>query len=277
MNRNRIIIRTALPVILWVWAINCPLPKDTQACTLFGAAGSAVEGGGVLVGKTRDLPEAAEQVLIKETPVSGFAYLGVASRKSSRITAGVNAKGLVVLNASASSVANRPRSHLRIEKVLGRAASVEEGLKIFREEGMRSPIHYLLADPQHLALLEVYNPERFETQKISNGILVHTNHYLFPSMIGLNGKTGKSSATRLTRIQSLMNGHPFTASQLLSFAKDHLNGPGDFSICRHRSPPANSGGITVSAIVVHLENGKPPAIWYRLGHPCKGPFKKAFF
>jgi len=277
MNRTRILLRGALPVVLLAWVFSFPLPKNIQACTLFGAAGSAVEGGGVLVGKTRDLPAEAEQILIRETTASGYAYLGIASKKNSRITAGGNEKGLVILNASASSVAPRPRSHLPIENVLGRAASVEEALIIFREEGMRSPIHYLLADPRHLALLEVFNAERFETQKASDGILVHTNHYIFPSLSGLNGKAGKSSAARLSRIQYLMNGPPFTASQFLSFAQDHLNGPGDLSICRHRSPPARSSGITVSAIVFLLQRGKPPQIWYRLGQPCEGPFKKAFF
>ena len=68
-----------------------------------------------------------------------------------------------------------------------------------------------------------------------------------------------------------------TLSQFLSFAQDHLNAPGDLSICRHRSPPARSSGITVSAIVFLLQRGKPPQIWYRLGQPCEGPFKKAFF
>lgn len=34
MNRKRIILRAALPVVLWAWAFNFPLHKNIQACTL---------------------------------------------------------------------------------------------------------------------------------------------------------------------------------------------------------------------------------------------------
>ena len=114
------------------------------------------------LGKNRDLAPEEEQALVRKTPRLGPAFVGIISRKSGRITAGVNDKGLVVVNASASSVEDRTRNHIRLEKILSQAGSVEGALRLFRQEGMKSPIHYLLADPHHLALLEVFSPDRHE-------------------------------------------------------------------------------------------------------------------
>jgi len=253
------------------------LGQDILACTLFAAAGSSVQGGGVLVGKTRDLGQGEEQVLIKEIPPVGIAFLGIASRKNGRMTAGVNEKGLVIVNAAASIVPHRSRRHLRLEKIFSRAASVEEALKIFRQEGMQSPIHYLLADPNNLILLEVYSPERFETRRISEGVLVHTNHFFLPGMKNMNGKIPKSSNTRLNRIHSLMQHQPFTISKFISFSQDHENGPGNLSICRHRPPEQKSGWLTVAALVMGLQERTSPEVWFRLGQPCEGDFQKASF
>ena len=273
MKPNRIIF--LIPILICELAFS--RGQDILACTLFGAAGNSVSGGGVLIGKTRDLGRREEQVFIKETPSVGIAFLGIASRKSGRMTAGVNEKGLVVVNAAASSVPQRSRRHLRLEKIFSRAASVEEALKIFRQEGVQSPIHYLLADPKNLILLEVYSPERFEIRRISEGVLIHTNHYFLPEMKARNGKIPESSHTRLNRIHALMQHQPFTIPKFISFSQDHENGPGNLSICRHRPPGKNSGWLTVSALVIGLEEGTSPQVWFRLGQPCAGDFQKASF
>jgi len=273
MTRKRVVsVAILLPLFSFLLGVGTGL-----ACTLYGAIGAAVEGGGVLLGKTRDLAQEEEQVLVRETPRSGPAFLGIASRKSGRITAGINDKGLVVVNASASSVENRPRNHILLEKVFSQAGSVEGALRLLRQEGMKSPIHYLLADPHHLALLEVFSPERHEIQVTSDGVLIHTNHYLLPSMGPFNGNPGESSPRRLERIRKLTNSPPFSPDRFMDFARDHENGPGGNSICRHHLPGKKSGRITVSALVVRLDPNKSPEVWVRLGHPCEGNFEKISF
>ena len=43
------------------------LPSKGISCTLFGAIGNSVEGGGVLIGKTRDRPQCT--IYLKRTPL----------------------------------------------------------------------------------------------------------------------------------------------------------------------------------------------------------------
>src|SRR4030042_905555 len=97
MKPRRIIFLIAFLICSLAFSLG----QDILACTLFAAAGSSVQGGGVLVGKTRDLGQGEEQVLIKEIPPVGIAFLGIASRKNGRMTAGVNEKGLVIAHAAA--------------------------------------------------------------------------------------------------------------------------------------------------------------------------------
>jgi isopenicillin-N N-acyltransferase like protein len=273
MTRNRVI-----PLLVLLANLTFLSTAGTGlACTLYGAIGPAVEGGGVLLGKNRDLAQEEEQVLVRETPRTGLAFLGIASRKSGRITAGINDKGLVVVNSSASSVEDRTRNHIRLEKIFSQAGSVEGALRLLRQEGMKSPIHYLLADPRHLALLEVFSPERHEIKVTSDGILIHTNHYLLPSMGPFNGNPGESSPLRLERIRKLTNSPPLSPDRFMDFSRDHENGPGGNSICRHHLPGKKSGRVTVSALVVRLDPNRSPEIWVRLGHPCKGNFEKISF
>ena len=65
MTRNRVlpfVVLLSLPGFFW------SLGSAGLACTLYGAIGAAVEGGGVLVGKNRDLAQEEEQVLVREAP-----------------------------------------------------------------------------------------------------------------------------------------------------------------------------------------------------------------
>lgn len=252
-------------------------PEGGRACTLYGAAGSAVEGGGVLLGKIRDLDRNEEQFLRRDHPPSGIPYLGLASRKDRRVIAGVNARGLAIVNAAAASIRHRTHTHLPIEEVLGRAANIAGAIEILRREGMRSPMFYMLADLRSLALLEAYDRKRSAVREVQDGILIHANHYDLPSMAELNRDPFPSSAARLARIRSLTARPPFTPAQFVAFSQDHTNGPGRSSLCRHSPAAAVKAHRSVSAIIFRVREQNPPEIWLRVGQPCSGPFEKIPF
>ena len=96
---------SAIKVIFLLTGLFCLWPTfEVFPCTLFGAVGNSVEGGGVLIGKTRDRQENSEQTFIEVVPKGGYRYRGISVKSVKRVTSGINEKGLVVVSAAASNV-----------------------------------------------------------------------------------------------------------------------------------------------------------------------------
>ena len=83
---------------------------EAHACTLWAAAGSRVKGGGVIIAKNRDMPPDHRQELRLVKPPGGFRYLGLVAvdRDDASVKAGVNEKGLVIVDAAASWIVRLP-------------------------------------------------------------------------------------------------------------------------------------------------------------------------
>ena len=77
--------------ISFLWSPTKGIP-----CTLFGGIENSVEGGGVLIGKTRDRPKTLEQIFIEVTTKGGYRYRGISTKGKTIVTSGINEKGLVV-------------------------------------------------------------------------------------------------------------------------------------------------------------------------------------
>ncbi|MCF0254500.1 MAG: hypothetical protein HUK26_09225, partial [Duodenibacillus sp.] len=94
------------PATLALAAAAILAASSAPACTLFAAAGGAVEGGGVLVAKTRDFTVATtRQSLQAVRPERGHAYWGMftgGKRKSFNI--GLNDAGLVAAQSTAGTI-----------------------------------------------------------------------------------------------------------------------------------------------------------------------------
>lgn len=240
-------------------------------CTLFGAIGDSVDGGGVLIGKTRDRPNKLEQAFIEVSPSGGFRYRGIAAMATKRVTSGINEKGLVVVNAAASSLEKEDKI-TSVGKILSRASAVDEVIALVKKGEVQGPIFYLVGDIQKLALIEVIDDQRFAIQVKENGVLYHTNHFVLKGMEKFNRKIGTSSQARLNRIGKLLSDGSVTKDKFIAFAQDHFNGPGDNSICRHFEAGIRSRERTVSAAVYDLPKEAPPEIWVSLGQPCQSIF-----
>jgi len=103
LELNIIIISLISLSFLW-------LPSKGISCTLFGAIGDGVEGGGVLIGKTRDRPRSLEQAFTEVLPKSGYGYRGISLKGLRNVTSGMNEKRLVVVSAAASNVEREDNS-----------------------------------------------------------------------------------------------------------------------------------------------------------------------
>ena len=247
---------------------NAALP-----CTLFGAIGDSVQGGGVLIGKTRDRAENSEQAFVEVVPKGGYRYRGISMRGVERVTSGINEKGLVVVSAAASSVEKEGKV-TTVGKILSKASSVDEVMAMVRKGEILGPVYYLAGDIHKIALFEVIDRHRYDSLVKEDGILCHTNHFVLKDMRDLNRKIGVSSQARLNRIERLLADGPLTKERFVTITKDHFNGPGDNSICRHFEREVRGSERTVSSAVYTLRKGEPPEIWVSLGQPCQSIFEK---
>ncbi|OHX17329.1 carcinine hydrolase/isopenicillin-N N-acyltransferase family protein [Chromobacterium sphagni] len=207
------------------------------ACTLWGAAGSASAGGeGTLLAKNRDWKPDHQQSLRLVHPASGFAYLGLFADGSRvpGIKAGVNQQGLSVVSASASSLPREARAgeageHGVMRQLLRRYATLEavaaDAGKLF---GHARPVFLQLADPTGLMLVEVGQHGRYRLQREANGVLTHTNHYRDAGLLDQPQSIGRSSASRLSRIDSLLSAQPsHTRAEFSAISQDRHDGPDD--------------------------------------------------
>ena len=247
--------------------------REASPCTLFGAIGDSVRGGGVLIGKTRDRAEKSEQAFVEVVPKGGYRYRGISMRGVKRVTSGINEKGLVVVSAAASSVEKEGKV-TTVGKILSKASSVDEVMAMVRKGEIQGPIYYLAGDIHKIALLEVIDRHRYDSLVKEDGVLCHTNHFILKEVRDFNRKIGASSQARLNRIEELLKGGPFTKEQFVAFSRDHFNGPGNSSICRHFEKGVRGSERTVSAAVYTLRKGEAPEIWVSPGQPCQALFEK---
>ena len=252
------------------------LPSKGISCTLFGAIGNSVEGGGALIGKTRDRPQGLGQVFIEVLPKSGYRYRGISLKGVRNVTSGMNERGLVIVSAAASNVEKEDRI-TTVGRILSKASSVDEVIAFVQKGEIKGPIHYLVGDIHKIALLEVVDNNRYEFLVKETGVLCHTNHFILKDMKEFNRKIGVSSQARLNRVEKLISDGPFTKDKFIAFTQDHLNGPGNNSICRHFQAGVRPSEQTVSAAVYYLPKEDAPEIWVSLGQPCQSIFSSQPF
>jgi len=248
-------------------------PYGALPCTLFGAIGDSVDGGGVLIGKTRDRPNKLEQAFIEVSPSAGFRYRGIAAMGTKTVTSGINEKGVVVVNAMASSLGKEDKI-TSVGRILSRVSAVDEVVALVKKGEVHGPVFYLAGDSHQLALIEVIDGRRHAIQVKKDGILYHTNHFVLKDMEKLNQKIGTSSQARLNRIGKLLSDGSVTKDKFITFVQDHYNGPGNNSICRHFEAEVRSSEQTVSAAVYYLPKAALPEIWVSLGQPCQSVFER---
>jgi hypothetical protein len=256
----------------WIAALLCFLAfQPSEACTLWGAAGDAVAGGGALVAKNRDWTPDHRQELVVLRPPDGYrsvALMAVGNDEPG-VKAGVNEKGLVIVSATAGQFPSADRKKIQQKKWLMRhflatCASVEDVLK--QIELMRRPVFYLVGDRTELAVIEVApGGRRSVTRKVS-GTLHHTNHYCTSEPPDLNRKPGASSRQRYARIEELLKitEKPFDLDGFIHFSADRNAGP-DNSIWRTGSDPA--GQRTLATWLVSVPPSGSPQLYLKTADP----------
>lgn len=245
------------------------LGEKGQACTLWAANGFAVEDGGSLIIKNRDwAPE--KQVVQLIAPSDGYRYIGLFTKTGHTpgLKAGINEKGLVVINASASSIPRAERDKLPhrpiLRYILNKYDSVDEVLA--QTDLFLGPEFLMIADSQKIAVIEVGLDGKYSVEVRTNGSIYHTNHYVQSGMEDYNELIGASSKQRYQRIGELFDQtpSPYTLETFLNFSSDQNDGP-DNSVFRTGSDPQKERTVAVWA--VSLPVNQSPHLYIKLLNP----------
>lgn len=246
--------------------------SGTQACTLWGATGDAVLGGGSLIAKNRDWSPNHDQEIKVFRPSKGYKYVALyvpnGFDTSPGVRGGVNEKGFAVVNATASSIhtssrRRMPHTYGVERKLLQECASVDEALQKIKT--FIGPRFLLLADKQKIAVVEM-GPKKQVVKIKTTGILYHTNHYIEPTLNGNNDYIGSSSQARYRRISQLLNNHsvPFTLDNFINISQDQHDGADD-SIFRTGSDPLKTR--TLSVLIIHIPPQGSPQLYAQILNP----------
>lgn len=241
------------------------LPWQAKACTLFAAQGSAVEGGGAIIVKNRDEHPMYQEMRYHQGHV--YRYYGIygGNEDHMSLTGGVNEAGFAVFSAVAEPIPKDVRlaygKRGTLAALLGNCSSVKEALEM--KDYFKSPGFFLMADAHEIAYVEIGEDGIWDVRTEENGTLAHTNHFLLPDLTQFNHKIGRSSSTRLHRIDELLSEPhaPYTLDDMIAFSEDEHDGPND-SIWRTGS--RKDGVQTLATIGVWLHDDAKPDIYVKI-------------
>lgn len=267
-----------LKILFLLLAAGClGLNSSAFACTLFSATGDSVVGGGSLIVKNRDFkPEPQMLKVVREDGNAFYGLYAMTAPNKWALKGGVNAKGLVVVSATASSIPKEQKQGMPtkayIKGTLKNCSSVAEALS--NRANFVSPLFLMLADKNEIAYVEVAGPGVINVERRTNGCLTHTNHYLADEFSYLNGKSVVSSHARYARINDLVNAGngPFTLDDFIRISQDQNDGP-DNSIWRVGSTPTISQTLASFAVQLLPENGFKVWVKYRSEPNLRGQEK----
>ncbi|GAB3677628.1 C45 family autoproteolytic acyltransferase/hydolase [Halopiger thermotolerans] len=255
--------------------------KNPRGCTNALVAEPAVadgaDAGGPLVLKNRDIAGRGlrPKSIVEQPPIDDYhGILTIDTCGTISLFKGVNDRGLVAANTYIDSERDDvdPEDQLRngtvIRMLLEECATVEEArakLDSFPTKRLMGQTLFL-ADGTDAVLLEVDpNAERIAADE--SPIVTRTNHFVISE-----STEAESSTKRRRRVLELLEDlEPLTRDDLWQIARDHANGPGDDSICRHPEPEAGEyavGQLTTASTAVF--EGGAPTIEVAMGNPCEG-------
>ena len=244
--------------------------SSARACTIWAATGEQVKDKGSIVAKNRDNLSSLYTALRFVSPEKGFSFFGIFDIEADGyVTAGINEKGLVVVNASANSVPRKKR-HVATEdlteRILTSFDSVNAVLSV-KEFFLNShPAIYIIGDASKIASVEVAPGGKTSVAIKENGILAFTNHYTDTDLLGANERSSRSSFARLKRINYLIGRHtsPFTLDDFIAFSNDR-NGGSEGALWTARTP---TGKIrTLASWIVYLPANGFPELYVKLANP----------
>jgi isopenicillin-N N-acyltransferase-like protein len=250
-------------------------------CTAFAVVPERAADRHTLVGQNWDwLVHAEDTVVVLEAQQDeGPDYVTVVEAGLLAKT-GMNSSGIgLVTNALVSdSDVGAPGIpyHLALRAILD-AENISDAYAALQGGYRSSSANYLVAHVDGLAVDIEGAPGDFDELYLtfpSEGVLVHTNHFLSPRFSGRDVSLWvmPDSPFRLARIETAVAAHGALSLDTFRLAlADHANHPS--GVCCH--PDARFArldqGTTVASVLMDLDT---KTMWVADGHPCTTPYRE---
>ncbi|RQH00860.1 C45 family autoproteolytic acyltransferase/hydolase [Natrarchaeobius oligotrophus] len=256
--------------------------KNPKGCTNALVSDPMVDidgdADGPLVLKNRDIAGRGvrPKSIVEQPPIDDYhGFLTIDTCGTISIFKGVNDRGLVAANTYIDSERDDvdPEEQLRngtvIRILLEECASVGEARTALESYPVRRLMGQtlFLADGTDAVLLEI-DPVEERIDVDDEPVVIRTNHF-----VNAHSTETESSTLRRDRaIDVLEESDRLDREDLWALARDHENGPGDDSICRHPEPeteqPHAFGQLTTASAAVF--EGGSPTVEVAIGNPCEG-------
>ncbi len=230
--------------------------------------------------KNRDL---IETVKMDSPEIRKGKYKYVAfPRPKGGIWFGVNEKGIALTASDAHTIRKYPEQKdagdkitAIYEDILATASTLKEAEKImvnFFKKQIKVPDMLIIADSKKATAYE-YTPEKQAIQRKTSCAMLRANSFLV--LEGASDRIKDSSShLRYERAEHLLSGK-ITLAHIKKTLRDHQNGPGENSICRHAK---KSGEYTTQYSAIAEIKNKTINIHYIANkNPCAGAYKKMKF
>jgi len=249
---------------------------EDEGCTNVLVPSNRSQSESPLILKNRDIKGRGlrPQVLLEQPAVDEqHGFITVTSAGVPQIYQGINSAGLAVVNtyvdASEEDLSRSEyvRNGIVVRRLLEECATVAEARTVIDTFPLprMSGLTLFLADSSASAAFEI-DPSGGEIREGPEEIVAKANH--FPSRPETEYESSVDRYERATEwTQSLPE--TTTLETLTTIAKDHENGPGPNSICRHPSGEANIFTLNESTTVsTSLFEGGDPTIHCTFSNPC---------
>lgn len=150
------------------------------------------------------------------------------------------------------------------------ADTIEEAARLATAGPRSIAINYLMASAEGSAVdIETTSEQAYPIES-TDGLLVHTNHYLTPDVVDLGRPRLPDSVARFERMHELLSRHRALAPEdFFDVLADHDNHPS--SICRHPSKEGAFAEVTLASTVMDLDAG---VMWMTQGPPCETEYQR---
>jgi isopenicillin-N N-acyltransferase like protein len=245
-----------------------------DGCTAFAVLPAASANAHLMLGQNWDWIPDVLGAVVHTVDTDGFETLGFTEAGIVGSKIGLNSAGLgLTINGLVSTADDWSRSalpfHVRCYDLL-RAESLEAARAVVEKSPRPCSANFLLATPPASAVDLEAAPLTLRTLSPVDSTLVHANHFLDPTQLGVEEPTAERrphSYLRQRRLQTLLEARkPVALGDLEAALRDHDNYPD--SICRHQNDidPPEERYLTVTSAIMDLDER---SLQLTDGPPCE--------